>query len=81
MAKHVYVLMMLAIASIMPAQAQSDDFGIWTETAVEKKINKKLTLDAEAELRTRDDGFGELDRVLERRGGDENITRILEGLR
>ena len=62
MAKHVYVLMMLAIASIMPAQAQSDDFGIWTEAAVEKKINKKLTLDAEAELRTRDDGFGELDR-------------------
>ncbi len=54
--------MMLAMASIMPAQAQSDDFGIWTEAAVEKKINKKLTLDAEAELRTRDDGFGEIDR-------------------
>ena len=62
MAKHVYVLMMLAMASIMPAQAQSDDFGIWTEVGVEKKINKKLTLDAGAELRTRDDGFGELDR-------------------
>ena len=62
MAKHVYALMVLAMAAIIPAHAQSDDFGIWTEAGIEKKINKKLTLDAEAELRTRDDGFGEFDR-------------------
>ena len=62
MERYIFVLMMLAVTSVMPAQAQSDDFGIWTEAEFEKKINKKLTLDGSLELRTRDDGFGELDR-------------------
>ena len=44
------------------AVAQSDDFGIWAEANVEKKINKQLSIDGGLELRTRDDGFGELDR-------------------
>lgn len=44
------------------AKAQSDDFGIWTEVNVEKKISKNLSVDAGIELRTRDDGFGEIDR-------------------
>ena len=62
MAKHVCILIMLAMCGIVPAHAQSDDFGIWSEADFEKKINKKLTLDGSLELRTRDDGFGELDR-------------------
>ena len=62
MERLVLVLVMLAFANVMPAHAQSDDFGIWTEAGLEKKISKKLTLDGSLELRTRDDGFGELDR-------------------
>lgn len=62
MERHFFVLILMAAAATFHAQAQSDDFGIWTEASIEKKLSKKLTLDAEAELRTRDDGFGELDR-------------------
>jgi len=62
MAKHFLILTLLATAATLQTHAQSDDFGIWTEADVEKKISKKLTLDGSFELRTRDDGFGELDR-------------------
>ena len=62
MAKHFLILTLLAAAAALQTHAQSDDFGIWTEADVEKKISKKLTLDGSFELRTRDDGFGELDR-------------------
>ena len=48
--------------SFSPARAQSDDFGIWTEANVEKKISRNVTLEGGVELRTRDDGFGEVDR-------------------
>ena len=37
-----------------PAQAQSDDFGIWYEVGAEKKLSQKWSVAAEAELRTRD---------------------------
>lgn len=44
------------------AMAQDDDFGIWTEIDLEKKVAKNLTIDGGLELRTRDDGFGDIDR-------------------
>lgn len=49
---------MLAIAAIaswpMGAEAQSD-FGVWYAAGVEKKLNKKWTVEAEGEFRTRND--------------------------
>ena len=36
------------------AKAEGDDFGIWTEANVEKKIGRNLSVDAGVELRTRD---------------------------
>ena len=62
MERHLLILTLLAAAATIQTHAQSDDFGIWTEASIEKKLSKKLTLDADAELRTRDDGFGEIDR-------------------
>lgn len=57
---------LLSIALLLmvsaPAVAQDDDFGIWTEANVETKVAPWLTLDAGLELRTRDDGFGDIDR-------------------
>ena len=61
MEKRIFVLIWI-VATAMQTRAQSDDFDIWAETNIEKKLSKKLTLDAGLELRTRDDGFGELDR-------------------
>ena len=71
--------MLLAMATIIPAYAQSDDFGIWTEAEFEKKISKKLTLDGSLELRTRDDGFGELDRWSVGVGATYKLTDWLKG--
>ena len=55
MAKHVCILIMLAMAAIVPAHAQSDDFGIWYSLGAEKKISKNLSVGAETEFRTRND--------------------------
>jgi hypothetical protein len=54
-------LILLIMVSV-PAVAQDDDFGIWTEANVETKLNSWLSFDAGLELRTRDNGFGEIDR-------------------
>lgn len=64
--------------SACPAAAQSDDFGIWTEANVEKKISRNLTLEGGVELRTRDDGFGELDRWSIGVGASYKITDWLK---
>lgn len=45
--------MMLCLAT-MAASAQGDDFGIWTSVEVQKKIDKKWNVSAEAEMRMRD---------------------------
>ena len=45
------------VAALMIATggfAQSDDFGIWTSIEAQKKINKKINIALEGELRTRD---------------------------
>lgn len=43
------------------AQESGDDMGVWASVEATKKIDKKLSVGAEAELRTRDDA-GEIDR-------------------
>lgn len=53
--------LIVAHCSFTQVKAQSDDFGVWAEANIEKKLNRDLTLDAGVELRTRDD-VGELDR-------------------
>jgi len=60
------VMAMVALLMPLTAWAQSDDdsgddFGVWTTIEAEKKINKKFSLEAEGELRTRDN-VSELDR-------------------
>ncbi len=62
MERRILILTALVAAATLQTRAQSDDFGIWAEANIEKKLSKQLTLDAGLELRTRDDGFGELDR-------------------
>ena len=75
-----WVTFSLAICqfSFTPAKAQNDDFGIWTEANVEKKISNRLTLEGGLELRTRDDGFGELDRWSIGVGADYKLTDWLK---
>ncbi len=78
MEKHILILTLLAAAAITQTHAQSDDFGVWTEASIEKKLSKKLSLDAEVELRTRDDGFGELDRWSAGIGATYKLTDWLK---
>lgn len=66
-------LMMLPLASF----AQGDDFGVWTSVEAEKKINKKISVGLEAELRTRDD-VSELDRWSVGVGGQYKLTKWLK---
>ena len=47
------VLAFVLLASV-DVRAEGDDFGIWTEVGVEKKITKKLSLEGGVEMRTRD---------------------------
>ena len=48
-----FVLAFLLLASV-EVKAEGDDFGIWSEIDVEKKISKKMSLEGGLELRTRD---------------------------
>lgn len=70
---YLLALLMLPLASA----AQSDDFGVWTSVGVEKKINKKVSVGLEAELRTRDD-VSELDRWSVGLDGQYKITKWLK---
>ncbi|MBR4728638.1 MAG: DUF2490 domain-containing protein [Prevotella sp.] len=47
------VLAFVLLASV-EIKAEDDDFGIWTEVNVEKKISRSLSVDGGVELRTRD---------------------------
>ncbi|MBR1542931.1 MAG: DUF2490 domain-containing protein [Bacteroidaceae bacterium] len=53
MKKLLYLLALAALPLSVSAQDSDDDFGIWTSIGAEKKINKKLSVEAEAEFRTR----------------------------
>ena len=47
------VLSALLLTSV-GVKAEGDDFGIWTEANVEKKVSRNLSIDAGVEMRTRD---------------------------
>ena len=47
--------LLLAMAMIPVASVAQDDFGTLLSVGAEKKVNKKLVVDVEAEMRTRDD--------------------------
>ena len=68
-----------AFAPLCNADAQSDDneFGIWTTLEASKKINKKLKLDFEAELRTIE-GVGDIERVSLGAGASYKFTKWLK---
>lgn len=45
---------LLVVAAVSPALAQSDDFGLWTSLGAQKDINKQWTLSAGTEVRFED---------------------------
>lgn len=49
------LVVLVAMLSAQTIYAQSNDFGIWYSLGAEKKLSKKWSLGAEAELRTRND--------------------------
>ena len=49
-----YYMAALLLMGSMPIMAQSDDFGLWSEVNLEKKLSKKWSLDAGVEYRNRD---------------------------
>ena len=78
MERRILILTVLAAAATLQTRAQSDDFGIWTEANIEKKLSSRLTLEGGLELRTRDDGFGELDRWSVSAGLEYKLTDWLK---
>ncbi len=58
------IKLILLITLLLPSQqmmAQNNEWGLWTSASVEKKINKLWSVEAEGELRTRND-FKTIDR-------------------
>ncbi len=53
MERNLIITLMLLIAGTHQVKAQSDDFGMWYELGVEKKLTNKLNVGVEAEFRTR----------------------------
>ena len=51
----VFLLLATMLLAAQPAKSQSDDFGMWYEVGVEKKLSKKWNVALEGELRTRND--------------------------
>lgn len=58
-------------------QAQNNDFGIWTSIGAEKKINKKLSVGVEGELRTRNN-TKTADRWTVGASADYKLTKYLK---
>lgn len=67
----------LLAAVCVPTKAVADDTGLIVEAAVEKKINKKASVDLEAEFRTRND-FRTADRIALALGGEYKLTTWLK---
>lgn len=67
----------LAPVSGANAQSEDDEFGVWTTLEASKKINKKLKLDFEAELRTIE-GVGDIDRVSVGAGASYKLAKWLK---
>ena len=74
--KRIAIVLMACLTAVAVC-AQSDDFGIWTSLELQKKINKKWNVSAEAEMRTRDN-VGTVDRWS---GGVEADYKLLKGLK
>ncbi len=62
---------------IPAAFSSNDDFGIWTYIEVEKKINKKFSVNGELELRTKDNSE-EIARWGLKLGGDYTVIKGLK---
>ena len=77
MEKRNLILAVLIMAAGQGLRAQDDDFGIWSEVNVEKKINRQLTIDGGVELRTRDN-VSEVDRWSGSIGADYKLTNWLK---
>ena len=45
---------LLVVAAVSPALAQSDDFGLWTTLGAQKDLNKQWTVSAGTEVRFED---------------------------
>lgn len=59
------------------AQSNENEFGVWTTLEASKKINKKLKLDFEAELRTIE-GVGDIERLSLGAGASYKFTKWLK---
>lgn len=68
---------MLAPICNANAQVAEDEFGVWATVEASKKINKKLKLDFEAELRSIE-GVGNVERVSIGAGASYKITKWLK---
>lgn len=68
---------MLAPVCKTNAQDAEDEFGVWATVEASKKINKKLKLDFEAELRSIE-GVGNIERVSIGAGASYKITKWLK---
>ena len=73
------LLALIAAAPLFSASAQNEDdeFGVWATFEASKKINKKLKLDFEAELRTIE-GVGDIDRVSIGAGASYKLAKWLK---
>lgn len=75
MKKYRCIAMGVLICSSMWSKAQSsNDFGIWSNIEIEKKINKKWSMNGEVELRTRENS-SEIGRWGLALGGDYSIVK------
>ena len=74
-----FLTAMLVIVPFCSADAQSndDEFGVWATVEASKKINKKLKLDFEAELRTLE-GVANMERVSLGAGASYKLTKWLK---
>lgn len=48
------ILLLFSVFLVVDSYSQNKDFGVWTTIEAEKKLNKKLSLSGEVEMRTRD---------------------------
>ena len=79
MERNVKLLLVVAVLMLASTEtkAADDDFGIWTEVNVEKKLGTNLTLDGGLEMRTRDN-VGTLDRWSGSLGASYKLTDWLK---
>jgi hypothetical protein len=54
MEKRLIIMLMAATVAVTGAKAQSDDFGMWYEVNIEKKLTNRLDIDLSLENRSRD---------------------------